>query len=76
MKIPRAIQQLAPDGHLTPALRRRIIIDICRRRIKPGTGIWDNTNTQPSISSEFRPGQIMQHFSFYKTIDLKPNTPI
>jgi len=38
MTIPRAIAAVAPDGRLTPALRRRILIDMCKRRIKPGTG--------------------------------------
>jgi hypothetical protein len=38
MRIPPAIAAIAPDGQLTPAQRRRILIDICRRRIKPGTG--------------------------------------
>ncbi len=38
MHIPPAIAAIAPDGKLTPAQRRRILIDMCRRRIKPGTG--------------------------------------
>jgi hypothetical protein len=38
MEIPPAIAAVAPDGHLTPAQRRRIMIDVCMRRIKPGTG--------------------------------------
>ena len=38
MQIPRAIAAIAPDGQLTPAQRRRVLIDICRRRIRPGTG--------------------------------------
>jgi hypothetical protein len=38
MDIPAAIAAVAPDGQLTPAQRRRILIDICRRRIRPGTG--------------------------------------
>ncbi|MBI1881596.1 MAG: hypothetical protein HYR94_25730 [Chloroflexi bacterium] len=38
MTLPIAITTLAPDGHLTPAQRRRLLLDICRRRIKPGTG--------------------------------------
>jgi hypothetical protein len=38
MKIPSAIAAVAPDGRITPALRRRILIDMCKRRIKPGTG--------------------------------------
>ena len=38
MRIPSAIAETAPDGELTPAQRRRILIDLCRRRVKPGTG--------------------------------------
>lgn len=38
MRIPPAIAEIAPDGKLTPAQRRRILIDICRQRIRPGTG--------------------------------------
>ena len=38
MNIPPAVAAVAPDGQLTPAQRRRILIDICRRRIRPGTG--------------------------------------
>ena len=38
MGIPPAIAAVAPDGRLTPAQRRRVLIDICRRRIRPGTG--------------------------------------
>ncbi len=38
MQIPPAIAAIAPDGKLTPAQRRRILIDICLRRIRPGTG--------------------------------------
>ena len=38
MEIPPAIAAIAPDGQLTPAQRRRFMIDFCLRRIKPGTG--------------------------------------
>jgi len=38
MDIPSAIATIAPDGRLTPAQRRRFMIDLCRRRIRPGTG--------------------------------------
>jgi len=38
MDIPPAIAVIAPDGRLTPARRRRFVIDFCRRRIRPGTG--------------------------------------
>ena len=37
-RIPPTIAAIAPDGQLTPAQRRRILIDICMRRIRPGTG--------------------------------------
>lgn len=36
--IPPAIAAIAPDGWLTPAQRRRILIDISMRRIRPGAG--------------------------------------
>jgi hypothetical protein len=36
--VPPAIAAIAPDGQLTPAQRRRFLIDLCRRRIRPGTG--------------------------------------
>lgn len=38
MGIPPAIAAIAPDGQLTPAQRRRFMIDFCLRRIRPGTG--------------------------------------
>ena len=38
MKVPPAIAAIAPDGRLTPAQRRRFMVDFCRRRIQPGTG--------------------------------------
>lgn len=38
MKVPPSIAAIAPDGRLTPARRRRFMIDFCRRRIQPGTG--------------------------------------
>ena len=38
MGIPPAIAAIAPDGRLTPAQKRRFMIDFCRRRIRPGTG--------------------------------------
>ncbi len=38
MDIPPAIAAIAPDGRLTPAQKRRFLIDFCRRRIRPGTG--------------------------------------
>jgi hypothetical protein len=38
MEIPPAIAAIAPDGKLTPAQRRRFMIEFSLRRIKPGTG--------------------------------------
>lgn len=38
MNIPAAIKAVAPDGKLTPAQKRRLLIEMCQRRIKPGTG--------------------------------------
>lgn len=38
MTLPPAIAAVAPDGQLTPVMRRRILTDIARRRIRPGTG--------------------------------------
>ncbi len=38
MPIPPAIAAVAPDGRPTPAQRQRILIEICKRRIRPGTG--------------------------------------
>ena len=38
MKIPSTIAAIAPDGRLTPAQRRRFIIEMSLRRVKPGTG--------------------------------------
>lgn len=38
MIIPPAIAAVAPDGRLTPAQRRRFMINFCLRRIQPGTG--------------------------------------
>jgi hypothetical protein len=35
--IPAAIARVAPDGHPTPRQRRRILIEMCLRRIRPGT---------------------------------------
>jgi hypothetical protein len=36
-KIPDAIARVAPHGNPDPRQRRRILIDMCLRRIKPGT---------------------------------------
>lgn len=38
MGIPPAIAAIAPDGRLTPAQKRRFMIDFCLRRVRPGTG--------------------------------------
>ncbi|MBA3532298.1 MAG: hypothetical protein H0T73_10295, partial [Ardenticatenales bacterium] len=38
MSIPSSIAAIAPDGQLTPAQRRRFMIEFCGRRMKPGTG--------------------------------------
>lgn len=38
MKIPPAIATIAPDGQISAAQRRRLIIEMCRRRVKPGSG--------------------------------------
>jgi hypothetical protein len=36
--VPAAIARIAPDGNLTPRQKRRFMIDMVRRRQKPGTG--------------------------------------
>ncbi len=36
--IPHAIAAIAPDGNLTPSQFRRALIEMTRRRIRPGTG--------------------------------------
>ncbi|MEW6405383.1 MAG: hypothetical protein AB1649_26630, partial [Chloroflexota bacterium] len=38
LPIPPAIAKIAPDGNLTPRQKRRFMIDMVKRRIKPGTG--------------------------------------
>lgn len=38
MKVPVAIAAVTPGGNLTPAVRRRMLIEMCRRRARPGTG--------------------------------------
>ncbi len=38
MQIPPAIAVVARDGRLTPLQQRRFLIDLCKRRIRPGTG--------------------------------------
>jgi hypothetical protein len=38
VEIPPAIAAIAPDGRLTPAQKRRFLIDLCLRRVQPGTG--------------------------------------
>jgi hypothetical protein len=36
--VPPAIAKIAPDGNLTPRQKRRFMIDMLKRRVKPGTG--------------------------------------
>jgi hypothetical protein len=36
--LPAAIAKIAPDGKLTPRQVRRLLIDMARRRVRPGTG--------------------------------------
>ncbi len=36
--IPPAIAVIAPDGRLTPARTRRLLLGLCLRRARPGTG--------------------------------------
>jgi len=38
LPVPPAIAQIAPDGNLTPRQKRRFMIDMVKRRIRPGTG--------------------------------------
>ncbi|MFQ5436444.1 MAG: hypothetical protein ACE5FD_16390, partial [Anaerolineae bacterium] len=37
-QIPSAIAKIAPEGKLTSRQRRRLLIDMALRRIRPGTG--------------------------------------
>lgn len=57
-KIPPAIAAVAPDGQLTPAQRRRFLIDLCLRRIRPGTGRGTEflqTRTAANLWPDLRP---------------------
>jgi len=36
--VPPAIAKIAPDGNLTPRQKRRFMIDMLKRRVRPGTG--------------------------------------
>jgi len=36
--VPAAIARIAPDGNLTPRQKRRLMIEMVRRRIRPGAG--------------------------------------
>lgn len=38
MTVPPAIARIAPDGNLTPRQKRRFMIDMILRRMRPGTG--------------------------------------
>jgi len=36
--VPPTIAKIAPDGNLTPRQKRRFMIDMVKRRVRPGTG--------------------------------------
>jgi hypothetical protein len=36
--VPLVIARIAPDGNLTPRQKRRFMIDMVKRRVRPGTG--------------------------------------
>jgi hypothetical protein len=38
LPVPPAIARIAPDGNLTPRQKRRFMIDMLLRRVRPGTG--------------------------------------
>lgn len=38
LPVPPAIARIAPDGNLTPRQKRRFMIEMVKRRIRPGTG--------------------------------------
>jgi len=38
LPVPPAIAKIAPDGNLTPRQKRRFMIDMLLRRVRPGTG--------------------------------------
>src|SRR5258708_31690680 len=38
LKVPARVAAIAPDGHLTPRQRRGLLLDLSRRKQKPGTG--------------------------------------
>jgi hypothetical protein len=38
LRVPPAIARIAPDGNLTPRQKRRFMIEMVLRRVKPGTG--------------------------------------
>jgi hypothetical protein len=38
LPVPPAIARIAPDGNLTPRQKRRLMIDMLKRRARPGTG--------------------------------------
>ena len=38
ISVPPAIARIAPDGDLTPRQKRRFMIDMLKRRVRPGTG--------------------------------------
>jgi hypothetical protein len=38
LKVPARVAAIAPNGQLTPRQRRRLLLDLSRRKQKPGTG--------------------------------------
>src|SRR5574342_1343387 len=36
--VPPAIAKIAPDGNLSPRQKRRFMVDMLKRRVRPGTG--------------------------------------
>ncbi|MEW6401737.1 MAG: hypothetical protein AB1649_08055 [Chloroflexota bacterium] len=38
LRVPPAIARIAPDGNLTPRQKRRFMIDMLKRRVRPGAG--------------------------------------
>lgn len=38
LPVPPAIARIAPDGNLTPRQKRRFMIEMVKRRVRPGTG--------------------------------------
>src|SRR3972149_10363000 len=38
MQIPSAIASIAPSGQLAPRERRHFLLEMCKRRVRPGSG--------------------------------------